>query len=394
MKTIEEGRFFGKKVLVRVDFNVPLSEDYVIEDDRRIRAALPTVKRILSDGGAVILVSHLGRPKKREFKFSLRHLHHPLAEMLEKSVLFCAAPVGSDELKEFCQSLAPGDVALLENIRFNPGEEKGDETLAQELSELADAFVNDAFGAAHRAHASTAVVAKFFSEKYAGYLMAAEVDNAKRVMREVRRPFGVVVGGAKVSDKIGVLKNWVETADVLVVVGGMAFTFLYAKGGNVGLSLLEADKADVAREILTRAEARGIRMILPDDAVVATGLDDEAGAVVCPANQIPDDRMGLDVGPKTVAAAAAALLTCKTILWNGPAGVFEKPAFANGTVGILDVLVQATQAGTYTLVGGGDSAAAAEKFGRAHELSFVSTGGGALLEYLEFQTLPGIEALA
>ncbi len=394
MKTIEEGRFSGKKALVRVDFNVPLNDNYVIEDDRRIRAALPTIRHVLNDGGAVILVSHLGRPKNREFKYSLRHLHHPLAEMLDKSVLFSAAPVGSRELKEFCESLAPGDVALLENIRFNPGEEKGDETLARELSELADVYVNDAFGAAHRAHASTAVVAKYFQEKYAGYLMAAEIENAKRVIDGIRRPFGVVVGGAKVSDKIGVLKNWVETADVVVVVGGMAFTFIHAQGGKVGKSLLEADKTDVALQIMSRAEARGIRMILPEDTVVAAGLDDETGAAVCAARQIPDDRMGLDIGPKTIEAARVALLTCKTILWNGPAGVFEKSAFANGTVGILDALVEATRAGAYTLVGGGDSAAAAEKFGRAHELSFVSTGGGALLEYLEFKTLPGIEALA
>jgi phosphoglycerate kinase len=393
MKTIDRGRFADKKVLVRVDFNVPLDDDYVITDDRRIRAALPTLHKILNDGGAVILVSHLGRPKKKEFKYSLRHVHHRLAELLDRSVLFCSAPVGSEELAQFCDSLVPGDVALLENIRFHPGEEAGDEKLAEDLAKLADVYVNDAFGTAHRAHASTTLVARKFQEKYAGYLMAAEVENAKRVMNDVRRPFGVVVGGAKVSDKIGVLKNWVETADVLVVGGGMAFTFIRALGGKVGKSLFEADKTETARQILARAQERGIRLILPQDVVAAAAPDDETGAFVCPADQIPDERMGLDVGPKTVEAATAALLTCKTILWNGPVGVFERPAFAGGTLGILDALAQATKTGTYTLVGGGDSAAAVEKFGRAHDVSFVSTGGGALLEYLEFQTLPGIEAL-
>ncbi|MCS7087000.1 MAG: phosphoglycerate kinase, partial [Bacteroidia bacterium] len=240
----------------------------------------------------------------------------------------------------------------------------------------------------------TTVVARYFDEKYAGYLMKAEIENARKVMTDVRRPFGVVVGGAKVSDKIGVLKRWVETVDVMAVVGAMAFTFIRARGGRVGRSLVETDKIELAAEIMARAEARGIRWILPEDAVVAASPDDEAGAQICPADQIPDDRMGLDVGPKTLDALAAALLTCKTIFWNGPAGVFEKPAFSRGTLGILETLAQATRAGTYTLVGGGDSAAAAEKWGRANELSFVSTGGGALLEYLEYQTLPGIEALA
>ncbi len=399
MKDID---FKGKKALVRVDFNVPLDEGGNITDDTRIRAALPTIRHILDQGGAVILLSHLGRPQKKRKadgsidveRFTLRHIVGHLSELLGREVQFCPEPVG-EQARQMAAALQPGEVLLLENTRFEPGEEKGDEALARQWAELADVYVNDAFGTAHRAHASTATVAKFFPKgaKTMGFLMQAEVENANKVLHSPERPLTAIVGGAKVSDKILLLERLLDFVDNLLIGGGMAYTFIKSQGGQVGNSLVEEDRLELARQLLAKAKEKGVRMLLPVDSVIADRFAADAQTKVARSDAIPDGWMGLDIGPDAIAAFSAVIMDSKTILWNGPMGVFEMEPFAKGTKAIAEAVARATGQGAFSLVGGGDSVAAVTRMGLADKVSFVSTGGGAMLEFLEGKTLPGIAAL-
>lgn len=394
--------FQDKKVLVRVDFNIPLDKDYNITDDTRIQAALPTIQHLLSNGNAVILMSHLGRPLKKlkddgsvdVEKFTLRHIVAYLSEVLGREVKF-AADCGGDESRAFANDLKAGDVLLLENTRFNVGEKKGDEAFAKTLADLADCYVNDAFGTAHRAHASTTTVAQFFSkeEKSFGLLMDKELANGNKVLNNPVRPLTAIVGGAKVSDKILLLDRLLDFADNLIVGGGMAYTFMKAQGGTIGNSLCEEDKLDLANELLAKAKAKGVNLYLPIDSVVADKFAADANTQVQPSNGISDGWLGLDIGEQAVATFADVIKNSKTILWNGPMGVFEMEAFANGTKSIALAVAAATKAGAFSLVGGGDSVAAVKMMKLDEEVSFVSTGGGAMLEFLEGKTLPGVAAI-
>lgn len=396
MKTIADYPFKGKRVLVRVDFNVPLDkQDFSVTDDSRIRGALPTINKILNDGGTVILMSHLGRPKGGpEDKYSLRHIVAHTSGLLQRHVKFVADCVG-DTVKQTIDTLKPGDVLLLENLRFHPEEEKGDEAFARELSLLGDVYVNDAFGTAHRAHASTAIIAKYFSaeDKMFGYLMAAEIENADKAIKNPQHPFTAIIGGAKVSDKILIMEQLLDKADYIIIGGGMAYTFFRALGGNVGNSLCEMERLETAKALLDKAKEKNVQIILPQDSVIADAFDNNANISTSESSNIPDGWMGLDIGSKSIAAFRDVILKSKTILWNGPMGVFEMSNFQGGTKGIALAVAEATSQGAFSLVGGGDSVAAVNTFGLANHISYISTGGGAMLEYFEGKQLPGIYSI-
>jgi phosphoglycerate kinase len=395
MNTVDQCNFKDKKALVRVDFNVPLDNEFNITDDKRMRAALPTINKIIKDGGSVILMSHLGRPKGGpEDKFSLKHILGDLSRMLDIEVKFADDCVGEEAVNK-ARNLEPGQVLLLENLRFYKEEEKGDRAFAEKLAKLGDVYVNDAFGTAHRAHASTAIVAEFFpTEKYFGYLMAEELKNAEKVNHGADKPFTAIMGGAKVSDKILLIESLLEKVDNLIIGGGMAYTFAKAQGGEIGTSLLEADLMPLCLELMEKAKAKGVNLILPVDTVIADKFDNNAAKDTVDSGQIPADWMGLDIGPKSIALFAETIKNSKTVLWNGPMGVFEMESFEVGTRAIADAVVAATkESGAFSLIGGGDSAAAIAKFGLEAQVSFVSTGGGALLEYMEGKELPGVKAI-
>ncbi len=402
MITIDNFNFSGKKALIRVDFNVPLDKKtFAVTDDARIRATIPTLKKILNDGGSCILMSHLGRPlKKLKEDGTIDMEKHTLKNVLTclSALLNIPAKFGGDcmgrEAAQMAADLKPGEVMLLENLRFYKEEEKGDETFAEKLSKLGDVYVNDAFGTAHRAHASTAVIAKFFqSAKCFGYVMAREIANADKVIKHAERPFTAITGGAKVSDKLLILENLIEKVDNLIIGGGMAYTFLKAMGYEIGSSLCEEDRLELCLELLKKAEAKGVKMLLPEDSVVADSFSNDSNFKTCDNKQIESGWMGLDIGPKACASFADVIKNSKTILWNGPMGVFEMSNFENGTKTTAMAVVEATEKGAFSLIGGGDSAAAVAQFGFENKVSYVSTGGGALLEYFEGKVLPGIAAI-
>jgi len=395
MKTVDQLSFKDKKALIRVDFNVPLDDDFKITDDKRMRAALPTIKKILNDGGSVILMSHLGRPKDGPTdKYSLKHILGDLSSMLGLEAKFADDCIGESAVSA-AKDLKPGEVLLLENLRFYKEEEKGDVAFAEKLAALGDVYVNDAFGTAHRAHASTAVIAQFFPDaKYFGYLMASELENAEKVLNHPERPFTAIMGGAKVSDKILLIEKLLDKVDNLIIGGGMAYTFAKAQGGEIGTSLLEADKQELSLELIEKAKAKGVNLILPVDTVIADKFANDADKKDVTSGQIPTDWMGLDIGPKSVALFQDVIKNSKTLLWNGPMGVFEMESFEVGTKAVAEAVVAATKDnGAFSLIGGGDSAAAIAKFGMEDEVSYVSTGGGALLEYMEGKELPGVKAI-
>ena len=394
MKTIDNYNFHGKKVLVRVDFNVPLNDHFEITDDTRIRAAIPTIQKIRNEGGAVILMSHLGRPKNGpEDKFSLRHLVSHLSDKLGTPVQFADDCIGT-QAKEKAAALKPGEVLLLENLRFYKEETKGDESFAKKLSELADAYVNDAFGTAHCAHASTAVIGKFFpNDKMFGYVMANEIKSIDKVIKEGKSPLTAILGGAKVSGKIEIINHLLDKVDNLIIGGGMMFTFIKALGGKVGSSLVEEDLIETAREAIVKADELGVTIYLPSDTVIADKFDNDANTQTVRVSEIPDGWMGLDIGPETEKTFSEVIENSATMLWNGPMGVFEMENFAKGTKAVAMALVKATERGAYTLVGGGDSVAAVNQYHLQDKVSYVSTGGGAMLEYIEGKELPGIAAI-
>lgn len=394
MITIDQFNFKGEKVLIRLDFNVPLNAEFQITDDSRITATLPTLNKILGDGGSVILVSHLGRPKNGpEDKFSLRHILSHLSGLLGRDVSFAQDCIGGDAAA-MAAGLGAGEVLLLENLRFYKEEEKGDRDFANKLASMGTFYVNDAFGTAHRAHASTAIIADFFPGKKAfGYVMAREVENADKVMKAPQRPFTAIVGGAKVSDKILIVENLLNVADHIIIGGGMAYTFFKAQGGQIGKSLCEDERLQTCIEILDKAKAKGVSIHLPSDSVIADNFAADANTKNCSSNNIPVGWMGLDIGTVACCDFKNVLLNSKTILWNGPMGVFEMDAFSTGTRTVAEAVAESTQNGAFSLIGGGDSAAAVHKFGFEEKVSYVSTGGGALLEYFEGKTLPGIAAV-
>lgn len=393
MKSINDINFKGKRALIRVDFNVPLDKSFNVTDDNRIRATIPTIKKILNDGGSCVLMSHLGRPKEGpEEKYSLRHTIKKTEELLETKVQFADDCVGEQAFK-LSADLKSGQVLLLENLRFYKQEEKGDEEFAKKLAKHGDIYVNDAFGTAHRAHASTTIVAKFFDQKCAGFVMAAELDNADKVIKKAAKPFTAIMGGAKISDKILIIENLLDKVDNLIIGGGMAYTFFKALGGSIGNSLVEEDKLDLAKELIQKAKSKGVDLILPIDSVVADKFAADANAQVTNNNAIPNGWMGLDIGPQAIAVFRKAIEESKTILWNGPMGVFEMEKFADGTKAVAEAVVKATENGAFSLIGGGDSAAAVAQLGFSDRVSYVSTGGGALLEYFEGKVLPGVKAL-
>ena len=394
MKTVDSFNFLGKKVLIRVDFNVPLDENFNVTDDNRIQGALPTITKILNDGGSLILMSHLGRPKEGPTAtYSLKHIVAYLSKVLNRPVLFADDCIGASAVEQAAK-LQPGQVLLLENLRFYKEEEKGDVVFAEKLAALGDVYVNDAFGTAHRAHASTSIIAQFFPHaKYFGYLMAAELENAEKVLNNPERPFTAIMGGAKVSDKILLIEQLLNKVDHLIIGGGMAYTFVKAQGGQIGTSICEDDKLDLANSLLKKAVEKGVKIHLPVDTLVADAFSNEAATQVCETAAIPTDWMGLDIGPKTAEHFAVVIKQSKTLLWNGPMGVFEFETFEKGTKAVALAVVEATKAGAFSLIGGGDSAAAVSKFNLTEEVSYVSTGGGALLEYMEGKELPGVKAI-
>lgn len=392
----------GKRVLVRVDFNVPLDKNFQVTDDTRIRGALPTIRHLLQGGAAVILMSHYGRPWKKLKedgtldieKHTLRHLLPCLEKLLGQKVYFTSDCVGKEAIAA-TQALKPGEVLLLENTRFHKGEEKGDEDLARQMAALGEVYVNDAFGTAHRAHASTTIVAQFFDQahKAFGFLMQAEIDSANRLLNHPKRPVTAIIGGAKVSDKILLLERLLDFVDNLIIGGGMAYTFLKASGGQVGNSLVEDDRLELASQLLAKARAKGVMLLLPVDSVIADQFSNEANFKTAASNNIPDGWMGLDIGPDARGAFTSIIEGANTILWNGPMGVFEMPNFADGTKVIAQAVAKATVNGAFSLVGGGDSVAAVNQMGLSNEVSYVSTGGGVMLEFLEGKELPGIGAI-
>jgi phosphoglycerate kinase len=394
MKTIDDYNFKGKKVLVRVDFNVPLNERFEITDDTRIRAAIPTIQKLRSEGAAVILMSHLGRPKNGpEEKFSLKHVVKHLSEKLGTEVQFADDCIG-EQAREKAAALKPGEVLLLENLRFYKEETAGDVEFAKKLAELADVYVNDAFGTAHRAHASTAVIARFFPDaKMFGYVMANELKSINKVLKEGEKPFTAILGGAKVSGKIEIINNLLDKVDNLIIGGGMMFTFIKANGGKTGNSLVEDDLIETARKAMKKAEELGVQLYIPSDAVIADKFDNEAERKTCSSDEIPEGWMGLDIGPESVKTFSRVIENSATLLWNGPMGVFEMDNFANGTIEVAKAIARATEKGAFSLVGGGDSVAAVTKYHLQDKVSYVSTGGGAMLEYIEGKTLPGIAAI-
>ena len=395
MKTLDTIDFKGKKALIRVDFNVPLNDSFEITDDTRIQAALPTIQKILDANGSVILMSHLGRPKEGpENKFSLKHLVAHLSSLLSTEVQFADDCLG-DSAKNMAAALQTGNVLLLENLRFYKEETKGDKTMAEQLASLADIYVNDAFGTAHRAHASTAIIADSFSDnnKCFGDLMAKELLNVENVMKNSEKPFTAIIGGAKVSSKISIIENLLDKIDNLIIGGGMAYTFAKAQGGTVGSSLIEDDYLDTAREVMKKADEKGVRILIPQDSVIADGFSNDATKKECKTDVIPDGWMGLDIGSEAIEHYKACIEESKTILWNGPMGVFEFENFSEGTKQAAFSVVTATERGAYSLVGGGDSVAAVNKFNLKEHVSYVSTGGGALLELIEGKELPGVKAI-
>jgi len=395
--------FNNKKVLVRVDFNVPLSSTFQITDDNRIKASLPTLNYILEHGGALILCSHLGRPQQKKLengelnvtKFTLNHLTAYLSSTLNRPVTFISDCIGPEAVNA-CNELKPGDVILLENTRFHPGEEKGDKEMAGILASLADVYINDAFGTAHRAHASTTLVANFFTaeNKGFGFLMKAEIENARHIIESPEKPFTAIIGGAKVSDKMLLLDKMLDQVDNLIIGGGMAFTFIKAKGGQIGNSLVELDRLDLALQLMEKAKSKGVNLLLPVDVIAANAFGNDAEKMEVSSDDIPEGWLGLDIGPKAVESFVSTIKSAKTILWNGPMGVFEMPSFAKGTLAIAESVAEATQNGAYSLVGGGDSVAAVTQVGLSEAVSYVSTGGGALLEMLEGKVLPGVKAIS
>ncbi len=393
MKTINDINFQGKRALIRVDFNVPLDKSFTVTDDNRIRATIPTIKKILKDGGSCVLMSHLGRPKDGpEEKYSLKHTVKTTEQLLGVPVKFAPDCIG-DESFALSAALKPGEVLILENLRFYKQEEKGDLAFAEKLSKHGNLYVNDAFGTAHRAHASTTIVAQFFKEKCAGYVMAAELANAKKVMENTVRPFTAIMGGAKISDKILIIEKLLDKVNHLIIGGGMAYTFFKALGGNIGNSLVEEDKLELAKELIQKAKSKGVELHLPIDSIVADKFDANANTKISNNNSIDTGWMGLDIGPQALQVFSKVVEESKTILWNGPMGVFEMEKFEKGTKGIAEAVVRATSKGAFSLIGGGDSAAAVAKFGFEDKVSYVSTGGGALLEYFEGKVLPGVKAL-
>lgn len=394
MKTMDSYSFADKKALIRVDFNVPLDQNFNITDDTRIRGALPTIKKVLADGGAAIVMSHLGRPKNGpEEKFSLKHLVGHLSAALETNVIFATDCIG-EPAASAASSLKMGEVLLLENLRFHPEETAGDTSFSEALASLGDVYVNDAFGTAHRAHASTTVVANYFpEEKLFGYLLAKEIDSVDKVMSSSERPLTAIMGGAKVSSKISIITNLLDNVDNIVIGGGMSYTFAKAQGGKVGNSLIEDDYLETATKILQDAKAKGVKILLPEDTVAGDAFDNNSNKQTYDTNNIPDGWMGLDIGPKTEATYDEVIQNSKTILWNGPMGVFEMESFQNGTKSVALSIAKATENGAFSLIGGGDSVAAINKFDLANKVSYVSTGGGALLEYMEGKELPGIKAI-
>ena len=393
MKTLSDIDFKGKKALIRVDFNVPLDDNFNVTDTTRIEAAKPTIDKILKDGGSVILMSHLGRPKGKEDKYSLKHIVDKTSEILGVKVKFADDCVGKTA-EDAAGGLKAGEVLLLENLRFYKEEEVGDEGFAKKLASLGDVYVNDAFGTAHRAHASTTIIAKFFpQDKCFGLLLAREIESLDKVLNNSEKPVTAVLGGSKVSSKITVIENILDKVDHLIIGGGMTFTFIKAQGGKIGDSICEDDKQELALEILAKAKEKNVQVHLPVDVVAADGFKNDAQTQVVDVNAIPDGWQGLDAGPKSLEQFRDVILASKTILWNGPLGVFEMETFAKGTIQLGNDIAEATQKGAFSLVGGGDSVAAVKQFGLEPKMSYVSTGGGAMLEMLEGKTLPGIAAI-
>jgi phosphoglycerate kinase len=390
---IDHINFDNKKVIIRVDFNVPLDADFNVTDDTRIKAAIPTIKKVINDGGTVILMSHLGRPKGREEKYSLSHIVSAVEENIGESITFVYDCIG-EEVKSVIEESNKGAIILLENLRFYEEEKAGDENFAKELSELADFYINDAFGTAHRAHASTAVIAKFFpTSKCFGYLIEKEIISVDKVLNSKEKPLTAIVGGAKVSSKITIIERLLDTVDNLIIGGGMAYTFIKAQGGKIGNSLVEDDYLELALKIIEKAKKNNVNLLLPIDTIIADDFNNDANTKIVPINEIPDGWMGLDIGEKSCELFKSTILNSKLILWNGPMGVFEMESFQKGTVTIALTIAEATENGAFSLVGGGDSVAAINKFDLGNKVSHVSTGGGAMLEYLEGKQLPGIAAI-
>jgi phosphoglycerate kinase len=394
MNTIETYNFKGKRALIRVDFNVPLNEEFTITDTTRIDAALPTIRKVLAGGGSAIVMSHLGRPKGGpENKFSLKHLLPYLKEKLGLQVKFADDCIGQSAI-DLSAGLKPGEVLLLENLRFYKEEEKGDLEFSKKLASLGDCYVNDAFGTAHRAHASTTIIAQFFpKDKLFGFLMDSEVASLKKVLSSGEHPFTAILGGAKVSGKIQIINHLMDKCDNIIIGGGMMFTFIKAMGGEVGSSLVEDDFLETAKKAITDAKAKGVNLLIPTDTVIADAFNNDANKKTVRTNQIPTGWMGLDIGPETTAKFKEVIMNSKIVLWNGPMGVFEMSSFEKGTKEVALTLAKATANGTYTLVGGGDSVAAINKYNLADKVSYVSTGGGAMLEYIEGRKLPGVTAI-
>ena len=393
MKTLNDFNFENKRALIRVDFNVPLNDNFEVTDATRIVSAKPTIIKILEDGGSCVLMSHLGRPKGVQDEFSLKHIVNKIEDILGVEVKFASDCVG-DEAEEMADALEPGEILLLENLRFHEEEKQGDRAFAKLLSKLGDIYVNDAFGTAHRAHASTTIVAEFFPEaKCFGILLAKEIESIKKVMEDGEKPVLAILGGAKVSSKITVIENILDKVDHLIIGGGMTFTFVKAQGGSMGDSICEDDKMELALDILKQAEDKGVEIHIPVDVIAADAFSNDANTQIVDVNHIPDGWQGLDAGPKSIEIFDKVVNECKTILWNGPLGVFEMESFANGTIALGDSIANSTKNGAFSLVGGGDSVAAVKQFGFEHKVSYVSTGGGAMLESLEGKTLPGIAAI-
>ncbi|MFN0728491.1 phosphoglycerate kinase [Polaribacter gochangensis] len=393
MPTLNDFNFENKKALIRVDFNVPLNDEFMVTDATRIHAAKSTIIKVLEDGGSAILMSHLGRPKGKEDQFSLRHIVEKATEILGFQIKFIDDCVG-DKVTQAVLELEPGEILLLENLRFYNEEKAGDKKFAEQLSKLGDIYVNDAFGTAHRAHASTAIIAQFFTEnKCFGNLLAREIESINKVLNDNEKPVTAILGGAKVSSKIGVIENILDKVDHIIIGGGMTFTFVKALGGKIGNSLVEDDKQELALAILEKAKAKNVAIHLPVDAIIADSFSNDSNTQEVDTNKIPDGWMGLDAGPKTTQKFAEVIAKSKTILWNGPLGVFEMEKFAKGTIELGNAIAEATKNGAFSLVGGGDSVAAVKQFGFEDKVSYVSTGGGAMLEMLEGKTLPGIVAI-
>ena len=396
MKSIKDINFKGRKVLVRVDFNVPMDENKNITDDTRIRESLLTIEKLLNDGASVIIMAHFGRPKKGGFEpeLTLKPVAEYLEKMINRPVQFTQALLGEGKVEEMAKNLKPGEVMLLENIRFYPGETKGDVALAEQLAKLGDCYVNDAFGAAHREHSSTATIAKFFpNDKYFGLLMENEVVNLEKLMHNAPRPFTAIIGGSKVSSKIGILENLIDKVDNMIIIGGMRYTFTKAMGGKIGNSICEDDKMELALELMKKMDAHGVKYYLPVDSVIGDKFGNDANTQVVPSGEVPDGWESMDCGPESCKAIRDIIMSSKTILWNGPAGVFELSTFAKGTNHIAQSVADACKQGCFAAVGGGDSVAAVKQMKLADQMSYVSTGGGAMLEYLEGKVLPGIKAI-